>query len=280
MSTRRTDSSLVVLVTGAASGIGAATARLAVERGYRVVLADINAAAAKALAGELGGNARGCELDVRDEHSWNGAFDAAEAEFGPVDVLVNNAGIIHTGHARSLTLAQHRDIIEVNLLGTITGVVTALARMTARGGGHIVDVCSMTSFLPLSGYATYAGTKHGVRAFHHSVALEERHGPVTFSIVHPPSTRTPMLAQEMADPSSVIAFAERSYSPESIAAAVVDAITGRPAEIVFPPVVGRIQRAVGSLPRLMYFVIPLVETAGRRRRARLLRQARAGRSDR
>jgi NADP-dependent 3-hydroxy acid dehydrogenase YdfG len=263
----RTDQ--VVLITGAASGIGAAAATLAVRRGYRVVLADIRLAAADTLAHDLGERARACELDVRDEHSWAAAFDAAEAEFGPVDVLVNNAGIIHTGNARDLRLTQHRDMVEVNLLGTITGVLTALHRMNARGHGHIVNVCSMTSFLPLSGYATYAGTKHGMRAFHHSVAIEERHGPVTFSIIHPPSTRTPMLEQEMADPSSVIAFAERSHAPEEIAEVIVDAIESKPVEVVFPAVAGRFQRMVGVLPQLMYWAIPRVEASGRRKRDRL-----------
>ena len=185
-----------VLITGAASGIGAATAREAARRGYDVVLADIDLPAALALADELGQRAIG--LDIRDETGWRRAFDA-----NSIDVLINNAGIIHTGYARDLTVEQHRDVIEVNLLGTITGVLAALAHMTARGRGHIVNVCSMTSFLPLSGYATYGATKHGIRAFHHSIALEERGGPVTFSIVHPPSTRTPMLEREMADPSAV-----------------------------------------------------------------------------
>jgi short-subunit dehydrogenase len=256
------------MITGAASGIGAATARLAAERGYRVVVADIDTEAAKSLVAELGGNAVACELDVRDERAWAAAFDAAEAALGPVDVLVNNAGIIHTGHATELTVAQHRHMVEVNLLGTITGVLTALERMTARGAGHIVEVCSMTSFLPLSGYATYGATKHAIRAFHHSVAMEQRQGPVTFSIVHPPSTRTPMLEQERADPTAVIAFAERSYSAESIAAAVIAAVERKPVEVVFPPMAGRVQRLFGSLPGLMHRVIPLVEASGRRRARR------------
>jgi len=222
------------------------------------------------LAHDLGERARACELDIRSEDSWAAAFDVAEAEFGPVDVLVNNAGIIHTGNARDLSLAQHRDIVEVNLLGTITGMLTALQRMNARGHGHIINVGSMTSFLPLSGYATYAGTKHGMRAFHHSVAIEERHGPVTFSIIHPPSTRTPMLEREMADPSAVIAFAERSHAPEDIAEVIIDAIVSKPVEVVFPAVAGRFQRIVGVLPQLMHWAIPRVEASARRKRARLM----------
>jgi len=266
---RSTQRGQVVLITGAGSGIGAATARFAVSRGYRVMLADVNIESAKLLAGQLGDRARACELDVRDADAWQATFAAAEAEFGPVDVLVNNAGIIHTGHASDLSLQQHRDVIDVNLVGTITGVLTALPRMKGRGSGHIVNVCSMTSFLPLSGYATYGATKHAMRAFHHSVAIEERCGPVTFSIVHPPSTRTPMLDQEMADPTAAIAFAEKSHSAEDVADVVVRAISHKPVEVVFPPFAGRFQRLVGSLPTITHFVIPLVESSGRRKRAKL-----------
>jgi NAD(P)-dependent dehydrogenase (short-subunit alcohol dehydrogenase family) len=264
-----------VLITGAASGIGAAAARIAVADGHRVVIADIDVDAAKSLAAELAPQASAVELDVRDAHSWSQAFDAAEAEFGPVEVLINNAGIIHTGHARTLTVQQHRDVVEVNLLGPITGVRTALDRMGVSRPGHIITVCSMTSFLPLPGYATYAGTKHALRAFHHSVAIEERRGPLTFSIIHPPSTRTPMLAKEMADPTMAVAFAEKAHSPEAVARVIIDAIAGKPVEVVFPPVAGRLQRLAGSWPRVTHVAIPIVESAGRRNRERLMRQGTA-----
>lgn len=271
-STRRrqpTSPGQVVLITGAASGIGAATARLAVACGYRVVVADVDVEGSKALADELFPDAMAVELDVREPHSWSAAFEAADKEWGGVNVLVNNAGIIHTGHARALTFEEHRDIVDVNLIGPINGIRTALDHM---GRGHIVTVCSMSSFLPLSGYATYAGTKHALRAFHHSVAIEERGGPITFSIVHPPSTRTPMLAQEMADPSMAIAFAEKSHSAESIGQAVVDAIRDKPVEVVFPPLAGRFQRLVGSWPLVTRIAIPMAEASGRRNRERLMKK--------
>ncbi|WP_105969667.1 SDR family NAD(P)-dependent oxidoreductase [Streptomyces geranii] len=255
----------VVLVTGAASGIGAATAREAVRRGHRVALADIDLAGATRIAGELGPDARAFELDIRDEAAWEATLDAVADQLGPLDVLVNNAGIIHTGYARQLAPAEHRHMIEVNLLGPITGTLAALARMRARGHGHIVTVCSMTSFLPLPGYTTYGATKHGLRAFHHSVAIEERGGPVTFSIVHPPGTRTPMLEQEMADPSAVITFAEKPLTPEKVASVIVDAIERKPVEVVHPAIGGRVQRAAGVFPRLMRFVIPKVVSMAERR---------------
>jgi len=263
------EKSKVLLVTGAAGGIGAAIAELSITRGHRVLLTDVDEEAVVARARALGERAAAHTLDIRSPTDWSRAFDAAQARFGVVDVLVNNAGITHTGLARDLRPQQHRDIVEINLLGTITGVCTALERMTAQGHGHIINVCSMTSFLPLPGYATYGATKHGLRAFHHSVAIEERDGPLDFTIVHPPSTRTGMLDQEMADPSAAIAFAEKSYAPEQIAKAVVDAMTAKPVEVVFPPLAGRFQRIVGVFPRLMRRVIPIVEAQGRRRRDRL-----------
>ncbi|WP_079053817.1 SDR family NAD(P)-dependent oxidoreductase [Streptomyces graminilatus] len=259
----------VVLITGAASGIGAATAREAVRRGHRVALADIDLPGATRIADRLGPAAQAIELDIRDEAAWESALDAVADRFGPVDVLVNNAGIIHTGYAHQLSPAEHRHMVEVNLLGPINGTLAALSRMRARGHGHIVTVCSMTSFLPLPGYTTYGATKHGLRAFHHSVAIEERDGPVTFSIVHPPGTRTPMLEQEMADPSAVITFAEKPLSAEKVASVIVDAIVRKPVEVVHPAVGGRVQRAAGVFPRLMRFVIPRVEAMARRHSAGL-----------
>ncbi|CAM5658159.1 SDR family NAD(P)-dependent oxidoreductase [Streptomyces griseorubiginosus] len=221
------------------------------------------------------GRAAACVLDIRSPAGWTSAFEAAEAAFGSVDVLVNNAGITHTGVARDLRQQQHRDIVEVNLLGTVTGVCTALARMTAQGHGHI-NVCSMTSFLPLPGYATYCASKYGLRAFHHSVAIEERDGPLDFTIIHPPSTRTAMLEQEMADPSCAIAFAEKSYAPQQIARAVVDAIATKPIEVVFPALAGRVQRIAGVFPRLMRLILPVDEARGLRHRERLTSQPGTG----
>ncbi|RSM38403.1 SDR family oxidoreductase [Amycolatopsis balhimycina DSM 5908] len=267
---KKPETDRVVLVTGAATGIGAAIAEAAIAAGHRVLLTDIDAEAVRTTAGRLGERAAAVALDIRDPDGWVKAFDAAEAQFGPVDVLVNNAGIIHTGHARDLSLQQHRDIVEVNLLGAMTGIHTALPRMTERGRGHLITVCSMTAFLALPGYATYGGTKHALRAFHHAVALEERHGPLHFTILHPPSTRTKMLEQELADPTSATAFSEKATTPQHVARVVVDAITTKPVEVVFPAFSGRVQRIAGVFPQLIRRLIPVIEAKGRRERQRLI----------
>lgn len=269
MSRRRTlRPGSVVLITGAASGIGAATAREAARRGCRVAVADVDLAGAQAVATEVGGVA--VELDVRSEGGWREALDEVESALGPVDVLVSNAGIIHTGYARDLTLEQHRHVLDVNLMGAVMGILTALERMRSRGG-QVVTVCSMTSFLPLQGYAMYGATKHALRAFHHALAIEERGGSVDFTIVHPPGTRTRMLEQEEADPSAVMTFAEKSVSAEEVATVIVDAFETRPAEVVFPAVGGRFQRLVGSQAALMQRALPLVEHLARRNARKLTR---------
>ena len=136
----------VVLITGAGRGIGAATARAAAEAGYDVAVTDINGEAARTIAEELPGNIRaiGVEHDVRDEEAWVTVFQDVERQLGPVEILVNNAGMIHTGWARDLAGDQHRQMVDVNFLGPMYGTLEAMRYMKDRGG-HIVTVCSMTS---------------------------------------------------------------------------------------------------------------------------------------
>lgn len=273
-STRRTTTPAIpktIVITGAASGIGAAAVREAVRRGNRVAVCDINVDAAGALCSTLGPAAVPAELDVREEASWTRCLEVVRERFEVIDVLVNNAGIIHTGFARDLTTRQHQDMVNVNYFGVVNGMLAILPIMQDQGHGHIINVCSMTSFLPLTGYSTYGATKHAIRAFHHTVALEERHGPVRFSIIHPPSVQTPMLEQEMADPTAVLAFAEKATAPEVIGRSIIDATVTHPVEVVFPPIGGRIHRLTGSNARLMYLVIPLVERFSEQRKQRRLK---------
>lgn len=260
----------VVLITGAGRGIGAATAHAAAHAGYDVAVTDINGDAARTVAEELPKNVRaiGVEHDVRDEDAWATVFQDVERQLGPVDILVNNAGMIHTGWARDLTGDQHRQMVDVNFLGPMYGTLEAMRYMKNRGG-HIMTVCSMTSFLPLPGYSSYGATKHALRAFINTVAIEERASRVAFTLVHPPGVRTEMLEQEKRDPSAVAAFAEKSVGPEVIAETIVRSfkkrpLFGRPAEIVFPAFGGRFQRWVGAQAVLMRLAMPFVLASGRR----------------
>lgn len=258
----------VVLITGAGRGIGAATAKAAAHAGYDVAVTDIDGEAARAVAKQLPNRAIGLKHDVRDEAAWATLFNEVEHRLGPVNILVNNAGMIHTGWARDLNGDQHRQMTEVNFFGPMYGTLEAMQHMKDRGG-HIVTVCSMTSFLPLPGYSSYGATKHALRAFINTVAIEERASRVAFTLVHPPGVRTGMLEQEKRDPSAVAAFAEKSVEPEVIADTIVRAfkkrpIFGRPVEIVFPTIGGRFQRWVGAQAFLMRLAMPFVLASGRR----------------
>ncbi len=256
------DPSKVMLITGGASGIGAAMARLAAAQGHRVVIADIDTAGAERVAAELGDAAMAVRLDIRSPAEWESVLDAVWDRHDRLDVLVNNAAVVHTGYIRDVALDRHRATTETNYLGPVTGMLAALPRFNAQGSGHFVTVCSMTAFLPYPGLASYAAAKHALRAFHHAFALEERHGPLDFTIVHPSATETPMLELEAQDDAVAMAFAGPSASAESVAETILAAIDRKTVELFFPPERGKVVRRVGTSPRSLKKMVERNEVLG------------------
>ena len=256
--------SKVVFITGAARGIGAATAKEAVARGHRVILADIDGAAALELARSLGDAAFSLALDVRDPAQWQAALDQAWQRCGRVDVLINNAGVVHTGYVLDVPFEQHRHTMEVNYLGNIAGVLAALPRFIAQGSGHLVTICSLTAYMPFPSLASYAGTKHALRGFHHTLAWEYRKQPLHFTIVYPPAVETPMLQQEAQDDSAAAAFGEPPIAPEVMARAIVDALVKKPREVTVPAFQGWLLRAFGAFVWIMRIVLADLEKHGRK----------------
>jgi NADP-dependent 3-hydroxy acid dehydrogenase YdfG len=254
----------VFFVTGAAHGIGAAFARLAVARGARVAVADVDEPAAKALCAELGERAHPVALDVRDHAAWVRALADAEARFGRIDVLVNNAGLLHDGTVLEQSLSQIQQMLDVNLLGTLHGLRAGVPRLVAHGGGHVVDVGSYASYFPLKGQAFYSATKHALRALHHAFAMEQEGGPVTFTLVCPTAVETRMLHQQIGSASNAVAFASRPVTAERVAEAIWRAAEERPLEILVPTAGGIGARFVGIFPRVLRLVTRQVERAGLR----------------
>ncbi|WP_298723709.1 SDR family oxidoreductase [uncultured Ferrovibrio sp.] len=238
--------SQVVMITGAASGIGAATAKLAVAAGYRVVIADIDLDKAQATAKLLGPHTWPVKLDITLESDWEAALDRVWEVEGRLDVLINNAAIVHTGWARDLPLSAHRQTMETNCMGAINGMMTALPRLKAQGSGHLVTVASMVAFIPYPGLASYAAAKHALRAFHVALAIEERDSPVDFSLIYPGATETPMLEKEAKDDALALAFAGKPMMPEDVAAAILEALRTRPDEVYLPPERGPVVRKMGT----------------------------------
>lgn len=256
----------VFFVTGAANGVGAATCELLVTRGHRVVVCDVDGAAAAALATRLGTRAHAITLDVRDAAAWERALDEAWAHSGAVDVLVNNAGLIHSGWVRDQTLEQIEHMVDVNFLGLLKGVRATVPRLLAQGCGHVINMGSLVAFFPIKGQTVYSATKHAVRAFHHGCALEYADSPITFSLVCPGAIDTGMLRRQIADDSNAPAFADPALTAAQVAEAIYQAAESRASEILVPRWRGEGIRLAGAYPAAVRF---LNREAERRGRARL-----------
>lgn len=186
----------VAIVTGGASGIGAALGRAVAARGATVVLADRQRDAAGELAAALqrgGARAEAAELDVRDATAVDGLVGDVCARHGRLDYLFNNAGTSVGGEVRDYTLDDWRYLVEVNLMGVIHGVHAAYGRMIAQGFGHIVNTASMAGLTPTPMMTLYGVTKHGVVALSRSLRIEAATYGVRVSVLCPGVIRTAIL---------------------------------------------------------------------------------------
>jgi 3(or 17)beta-hydroxysteroid dehydrogenase len=185
----------VALVTGGASGIGFAAAKLFVEEGATVVVADRDVAAATAAVAELGPRACFHQLDVTREDDWLSVIDAVVRDFGRIDSLVNNAGVVLFKDIEATSLDEWRDLLAVNLDGVFLGCKHAVRVMKDRGGGSIVNMSSVAGMIGHGSLTAYCASKGGVRLLTKSVALHcAREGyNIRCNSVHPSFAETPML---------------------------------------------------------------------------------------
>jgi NADP-dependent 3-hydroxy acid dehydrogenase YdfG len=161
-------------VTGAARGIGRATAEAFLGQGMKVAIGDVDFEAARRTAAELGASTVALPLDVTDRDSFAAFLDGAEQQLGPLDVLVNNAGIMQVGRFIDEDDLTARRMIDINLHGVILGMKLALARMIPRDRGHVVNVASQAGKFGTPGGATYSATKHAVVGLTEAVRGELR----------------------------------------------------------------------------------------------------------
>ena len=184
----------VALVTGGASGVGLETVQLLLEEGAFVGISDINAEAGQALADECGERALFVRHDVASEADWSAAIAAVQQRFGPLDILINNAGILIPGSIATATLAQFRQLMQVNADSCFIGCQQGVQAMKERGGS-IVNMASVSSWLPIEGYAGYSATKAAVAALTRSTALYCRNNGLRVRVnsLHPDGIYTPMM---------------------------------------------------------------------------------------
>jgi 3alpha(or 20beta)-hydroxysteroid dehydrogenase len=198
----------VALVSGAARGTGAATARIFVEEGARVLLGDVNGAGCDALARELGPAARAVALDVGAEAGWRRAVELALAEFGRLDALVNNAALLHMAALEDTRVEDFERLVRVNQIGTFLGIRAVVEPMRSAGGGSIVNVSSVDGLAGKNGVVAYASTKWAVRGITRVAALELGRFGIRVNAVCPEAGSAEMLRPYIpdgVDPEKVLA---------------------------------------------------------------------------
>ncbi len=233
----------VAVVTGGGRGIGAATVRALAAEGVRVAIGEVDLDAARGVAGSLGEEVIALRLDVSDSASFADFLDEVEDRFGPVDILINNAGIMPIGLLEeeddSLT-ARH---LGINLHGVINGSREAIRRMRPRNTGHLVNVSSTLGKLGVAGGATYCATKFGVVGLSESLRQELRGTDIDISLVMPAVVRTE-LASGLGEARGI-----KSVQPEDVAREIVGALHAPRFDVFVPRSVGQTVALAQPLPR-------------------------------
>jgi len=233
----------VAAITGGARGIGKATATALLRQGMKVGIGDIDLSAAQATASELGANTAAFELDVTKRESVAAFFDGVEEQLGPLDVVINNAGIMQLGSFLEEDDLTTQRQIDINVSGVLFGVKEALPRFLGRNTGHLINIASSAGKAGFPGGATYCGTKHFVVGFSEAVRAELRETPIEVSCVMPGIVNTELAAGLQS------ARGVKNVNPEDVAEAIVEALRHPRFDVFVPKSIGPINQVLGLLPR-------------------------------
>ncbi|HXA91179.1 MAG TPA: SDR family oxidoreductase [Mycobacterium sp.] len=234
----------VIVITGGARGIGLATATALHNLGAKVAIGDVDEAKVKESGADLGLDVYG-KLDVTDRDSFSDFLDQVERQLGPIDVLVNNAGIMPVGKIIDEPDAVTRRILDINVYGVILGSKLAAQRMVPRGQGHVINVASLAGEIYAVGLATYCASKHAVVAFTDSARLECRSAGVKFSMVLPSFVNTELTAGTQG------AKGFRNAEPSEIADAIVGLVVHPKPRVRVTKAAGVLVVAQRFMPRVM-----------------------------
>ncbi len=239
---RRSLNGKVVAITGGARGIGKATATALIRKGCRIAIGDLDLELAEQTATQLGGGTVALPLDVTDRSSFAGFLDEAERQLGPLDVVINNAGIMPVTALVDESDDSIRRQLDINVYGVIVGTQLAIERLRPRGSGHIVNIASQAGKTALPGIATYSGTKHAVVGICEAVRAELRDTGVEVHCVMPTVVNTELtagLSQKWIKPVEV----------EDVAGEIVDALELGRFDVFVPRSNAAMSRFAALMPR-------------------------------
>jgi NAD(P)-dependent dehydrogenase (short-subunit alcohol dehydrogenase family) len=239
---RRSLSGKVVAITGGARGIGKATAAALIAKGCRVAIGDLDLELAEKSAAHLGGGTVALPLDVTDRGSFERFLDEAERQLGPIDAVINNAGIMPVTQFEDESEDSVRRQIDINVGGVITGTQLAIKRLRPRGSGYIVNIASQAGKSGIPGIATYSGTKHAVVGISEAVRAELRDTGVEVLCVMPTVVNTELtsgVGQKWVKP----------VEASDVADEIVDAMEVPRFDVFVPRANGALYKILAPLPR-------------------------------
>jgi NAD(P)-dependent dehydrogenase (short-subunit alcohol dehydrogenase family) len=256
------------VVTGAARGIGREVAIRLGRKGYDVLVTDVDEAGAQATADAIGERAWAMRQDVRDPESHRAVAHSARSR-GPVEVWVNNAGVLRTQKAWEHSDDDVRMIAEVNLLGVLWGARAAVDAMRS-GGGHVINMASMSSFGPVPGLAVYGATKHAVLAFTESLQgdLNEAKIPIRMHAVCPDGVDTRMVGERIDEPDAAVIFSagKNLLDPGDVADRIMELLDSTAIVLTIPRYRVPMLRFTHRYPRLGLKLVALFKKIGERNR--------------
>jgi NADP-dependent 3-hydroxy acid dehydrogenase YdfG len=257
----------VVVITGAAGGIGTAVAHLFAEEGAVLVLTDIRREKLEEVGRTLKESGKRVLVqahDVTDPESWTMLMEKIQDELGRIDILINNAGVVQPGAAEKIAINHIQNQVEVNFLGTVYGCRAALRLMKAQKSGKIINVASLGGIVPMPGEAVYSATKHAIRGYSLSLFAELLDAPINITVVCPDSVETPQLDYELLHDEAVMSFIGEPMLPEKVAQAVFSASLKNKSERLVPTSMGVFCRTGMAFPGIFFFLFPLLKKIGLR----------------
>jgi NADP-dependent 3-hydroxy acid dehydrogenase YdfG len=235
----------VAAITGGARGIGRATAKALLDQGMKVAIGDLDAGLATQTAQELSslGEIKAYPLNVTEAESHEGFIAAVENDLGPIDVYINNAGIMPLGRFLEQDAMTDRRQVDINVFGVLHGMRAILPRFHERYSGHLVNVASSAGKGGFPGGAVYCGTKHFVVGVSEAVHLELHETPIEVSCVMPVIVNTELTSGLKS------ARGVKNIEPEDVANEIVDALQAPRFDVFVPRYVGKISAAMNVVPR-------------------------------